>query len=263
MPDGALAILADLIARVGAAAGLARVTGEEVASWDPEFLSAIRRAGLLREDRPSSSVVCPGCERACLMPINMQRAADDSTRYFVVCDKRDDVNRVRISTAAVLRWRIDLHTLAAVIGGGIGLGQIRASPGDTVELGLVRGEKRTQLVSLRVNDGVVVLVAGDRTLLVVEVLRFSSGIEVDSGAVVRLVDSSHTSDPFYTPSVVRREARKLDTQQMYGQWRVMYRQLAGEHPDKSDRWIADRIARSEIGHGRSPDTIRRKMKTPR
>jgi len=46
--------------------------------------------------RPAKSVVCPGCERACAMAVHTVSRADGKAASFVVCDKRDDINRVAI-----------------------------------------------------------------------------------------------------------------------------------------------------------------------
>jgi hypothetical protein len=59
--------------------------------------------------------------------------------------------------------------------------------------------------------------------------------------------------------VVRREARKLNTQALHEKWRKEYRALKQHRPDMSDRWYSQQIARSETGH--SAETIRKNMKS--
>ena len=66
----------------------------------------------------------------------------------------------------------------------------------------------------------------------------------------RMVDAATTADPRYTPSDVKREARKLDTQELHESWRRKYRQLKRSKPGKSDVWYALKIAKMDIARGR-------------
>lgn len=64
------------------------------------------------------------------------------------------------------------------------------------------------------------------------------------------------------PSVTRREARKLATQDMYESWRKGYRKLQRKHPNMSDVWYSREIAKMDIGQGRNYSTIKKNMKKP-
>ena len=59
---------------------------------------------------------------------------------------------------------------------------------------------------------------------------------------------------------IRREARKLDTQAMYEDWREAYRDLKKQRPRMSDVWHSRQIAKLDIANGRDPETIRKHMK---
>lgn len=65
---------------------------------------------------------------------------------------------------------------------------------------------------------------------------------------------------YHQPSTARREVRKQGTQAMYKEWHRAYRVLKREHPNMSDVWYAERIARMDIAKGRNSDTIRKRMK---
>jgi hypothetical protein len=55
-------------------------------------IEALLKAGLAGPHTAASSVVCPGCEQACLMPFEVdETGAGIST--FVVCDKPQDLGR--------------------------------------------------------------------------------------------------------------------------------------------------------------------------
>ena len=65
------------------------------------------------------------------------------------------------------------------------------------------------------------------------------------------------------PSTEKREARKRHTEAMYEDWRQMYPTLRHQYPDTvhyNDSFLARKIAKMEIGQGKSPETIRRRMK---
>lgn len=64
----------------------------------------------------------------------------------------------------------------------------------------------------------------------------------------------------YTPSNVKREARKLGTLAMYETWKKEYRSLKKKSPNMSDVWYSRQIAKTEIGKGRDAETIRKNMK---
>jgi hypothetical protein len=66
-------------------------------------------------------------------------------------------------------------------------------------------------------------------------------------------------DHRYTPNNVRREARKLDTQALHESWRKEYQALKQRRPEMSDVWYSQQIAKMEIAHQRSAETIRKQM----
>jgi hypothetical protein len=62
------------------------------------------------------------------------------------------------------------------------------------------------------------------------------------------------------PTSARREARKLDTQAKYKSWRKAYRSLKQNHPNESNVWYSQQIAKMKIAEGSSAETIRKNMK---
>ncbi len=89
--------LVELLARVGASGGDVVFTGaQELASWPAAAVTTMKVQKLLVKVRPAASVVCPGCERECVMLVHVIPAQGTASRAFVVCDKRSDINRVNI-----------------------------------------------------------------------------------------------------------------------------------------------------------------------
>ena len=124
---------------------------------------------------------------------------------------------------------------------------------------MATGDKRSQMLCLKVEGGLL-LAAGDKSAPLADLLEYRDGKFLLDGAMIRrLVDSATTADHRYTPSNVKREARKLVTQAMHESWRRKYRQLKRSKPGKSDRWYALQIAKMDIADGRDTETIRKKM----
>jgi hypothetical protein len=109
--------LIELLARVGARNGAAvLVSAEELSQWPAAAVAAMKSQKLLTRARPASSVVCPGCERECVMPVHTLPAGPrDPASSFIVCDKRDDINRVPVSAERQKQWRCDADAVCGFI----------------------------------------------------------------------------------------------------------------------------------------------------
>lgn len=256
-----LEALLELLERVGAGNGAALVNEEELSRWPEPAVQALKSAKLLVKASPATTVVCPGCEQECTMPVHTVSAGTGKASSFVVCDKRDDINRVPVSAERLRQWRCGVEAVAGFVAQSLGLrpeSQRKAS--DSLwELGLVTGRKHSQMLCLRAN-GVLELVAGNSAMPLAEVLHFGAeGYGVDSTEIRQLVDAATTGDSHYTPSNARREARKLDTQALHESWQKEYRALKKHRPGMSDVWYSQQIAKKGIGEGRSAETIRKHM----
>lgn len=251
--------LIELLARVGAAQGGAvLISGEELSLWPDAAVAALKSQKVLAKARQAASVVCPGCERACVMPVHIPPAA----RAFIVCDKRDDINRVPVSTERLTQWRCNAEAVCGFVAKSLELRRSDQRPanGAVWNIGIARGDKRSQMLCLRA-DGGLALVAGDKAVPLAELVGFGGGeYSVDAAMIRELVDSATTADPRYTSSNVKREARKLHTQGMYEGWRKAYRDLKKQRRNMSDVWYARQIAKLDIAEGRDAETIRRHMK---
>ena len=110
-------------------------------------------------------------------------------------------------------------------------------------------------------DGGLTLVVGDNRVPLAELITFCDGKYSLDGAIIRrMVDAATTADSRYTPSQVKREARKLETQELHASWQKEYRELKRNKPGKTDIWYAQTIAKMDIAQGRDPETIRKNMK---
>ena len=253
----------DLLERVGARHGAAVLISEdEVRQWPADAVSAMKSHTLLTRARPAAAVVCPGCEEDCVMPVQTMPAGPRGSAPFIICDKRSDINRVALTSERVNQWKCDAAAIGRFVARRLGLRRSgrQADRSGMLEIGLAAGDTRRQMLCLRTH-GDVALMAGDATVPLADLVDFDRGdYAIDANAVRQLIDSTTTADPRYTPSTVRREARKLDTQDRYESWRAAYRTLTKRHPKMSDVWYARKIARQEVAAGFTADTIRKHMK---
>ena len=257
-----LEALLELLERVGASQGAAAlVSEEELSQWPAEAELRVKTHKLLVKRSPATTVVCPGCEQECTMPVHTVSAGIGKAASFVVCDKRDDINRVTVLAARLRQWRCGVEAVVGFVAGSLGLRpevQRKISLG-LWELGPVQGKKRIQMLCLRVLNELE-LVAGNNALPLANLVRYEAGsYSVDLSGVRQLVDVATKGDGRYTPSNARREARKLGTQALHERWRKEYRALKKSRPDMSDVWYSQQIAKTDIGPQRSAETIRKHM----
>lgn len=253
--------LLELLERVGAGDGAVLVSEEELRGWPAQPVRQLKSQKLLMKASPAASVVCSGCEQECAMLVHTVPAGPGKAASFVVCDKRDDINRVAVPAEWLKQWRCGAEAVAAFVAQSLGLRPDcrRKIDAGLWELGLVTGRKRGQVVCLRASSALE-LVVGSKAVSLSEVIRFGpQGYGVDGTAIRQLVDTATTGDARYTPSNARREARKLDTEALHESWRKKYRVLKKRRPGKSDKWYSEQIAKMGIVPQRSAETIRKHM----
>jgi hypothetical protein len=256
------AALIELLGRAGARNGAAiLVSTEELNQWPAAAVSALKLQGLLLKARPAKSVVCPGCEQECNMPVHTLTRPNAPAASFVVCDKRSDINRVPVAAARLALWRCDAQAVCGFVAASLGVQQTTVQPSEVglLPIGMARGDKRTQMLCLNV-QGHLALVVGADAIPLADVIGFEDGsFTLDRAVIRKMVDSANTADQRHTPSIAKREARKLDTQAMYASWQKAYRSLLKKSPGKSDVWYSQQIAKTATAQGRNASTIKKHM----
>jgi hypothetical protein len=252
----------ELLARLGADnGGAVLISDEELSHWPAVAVKAMKSQELLVRARAAASVVCPGCEQECVMPVHVVPAGPRGPA-FIVCDKRDDINRVPVAVERLRQWRCDTDALCGFVAKVLEL-RLRETPsinGQLREIGIAAGEKHRQMLCLK-TDSDLTLVAGNRSVSLSEFIAYRNGrYSLDQSLIRDLVDSASTADGRYTPTTARRETRKLNTQAIYEVWRRAYRDLRKSRPNMSDVWYSLQIAKRDIGNGRHADTIRKHMR---
>ena len=182
---------------------------------------------------------------------------------FVVCDKRSDINRVSIPAAKLALWRSDAQVVCGFVAASLGLQQTTVPPSEAglLPIGMARGNKRAQMLGLRVQDQLA-LVVGTNAMPLADGVGFENGsFTVDQKVIRQMVNAATTADPRHPPSTAKREARKIDTQAMYATWQKAYRALRKKRPNESDVWYSQQIAKTPIAQGRDASTIKKNMLT--
>lgn len=258
-------VLAELLGRVGAGQGAGVLINEnELSQWPSAAVAAMKSQRLIAKTRPASSVICPGCERECVMPVQIVPSTTPAPpAAFIVCDKRSDINRVAVSADFLTQWQCSADAVAGFVADDLGLRRSdqRPAAGELLVIGTATGNRRSQMLCLRPHD-VLSLVAGNNALPLADLIGFRDGAySLDAATIRKLVDSATTADPRYTPSNAKREARKLDTQAMHAQWQKAYKVLRKQHLDMGDVWYSKQIAKTAIAKGRDYVTIKKNMKS--
>jgi hypothetical protein len=258
------AAISELLARMGALNGAAvLISDEELSHWPVAAVKAMKSQKLLVKTRTPASVVCPGCEQECVMPVHTLSAGPRGAASFIVCDKRDDINRVAVAAERLKQWRCDADALCEFAAQSLGLRRSNklSVSGELWEIGIAAGEKRRQMLCLKA-DGALALVAGNNTAPLSEFIDYRKGkYSVDQAMIRQQVDTATTADDRYTPTNARREARKLATQAKYESWQKEYRTLKKRRPNMSDVWYSQQISKLEIAKDSDADTIRKHMKS--
>ncbi len=259
------AALIELLERVGASQGNAvLVNDEDLTQWSMAAVAAMKTQGLLTKTKPASSVICPGCERDCVMPVHIIPAKENSAaRAFISCDKRSDISRVPVSFEKLNQWQCTTDFVCEFIATCLGLRRSNQLTDNSSfrNIGIAKGIKRSQILGVEA-DGVLSLIAGNNRLPLVELIEYHDGTySLDDAMIRQLADTVTTADNRYTPSNAKREARKLDTSAMYESWQKEFRKLKKKRSNMSDIWYSQQIAKMEIANGRSAETIRKNMKS--
>lgn len=255
--------LIELFGRVGANRGSAVLINDgELSQWPSVAIAAMKSQKLIAPARPAPSVICPGCENDCVMPVHTPPVTTEPSASFIVCDKRSDTNRVQVSPELLIQWQCSIDLVIGFIATNLGLRRStrQTSRAGLREIGIATGYKRSQMLCLQTR-GELALVAGDSKIPVAELVAFRNGkFVLHADMVRRLVDAATTADERYTPSDDKREARKLQTQVKHEIVQNKYRELKRLRPEQTDKLIAQQIFKLKIVQGLTVETIRKNMK---
>jgi hypothetical protein len=255
--------LFELLGRVGANQGsTVLVNAEELNQWPSAAVKGMKSQKLIVKASPAKSASCPGCEENCVMPVDNLPEKGGASSLFIVCDKRSDINRVPVSPEKLMQWQCSVDSVSEFVASVLDLRRpaMQKDSAGRREIGMFFGDKRGQMLCLEAN-GTLDLAGGNNKIPLAELIEFRDGKYFLNDAMIRqMVDASTTADPRYTPSHVKREKRKLDTQAMYKEWQKAFRDWQKKRPGMSDSWYSKQIAKMDIANGHDAETIRKRMK---
>jgi hypothetical protein len=257
-------VLIELLDRFAALQGDKVLISEaELTDWPAAAVAALKAQRLIKKSRPVSSVVCPGCERECVMPVHCLTDAAHPMETFIVCDKRSDINRVMVDSKRLTQWQCNADAICRFVTESLKLRRSdqASEQANRWNIGVATGSKRSQMLCVQI-DEFCMLAAGGNALPLADLVEFDKDVySLNDGMIRKMVDAADTADNRYTPSNAKREVRKLDTQAMYEGWQKEYRRLTRKHPNMSDVWYSQGIAKIiAIAKGKSAETIRKHMK---
>ena len=184
--------LIELLDRVAALNGAPTlINTDELDLWPGEAVAAMKAQKLITKARPASSVVCPGCEEECLMPVHTIAASSGNPALFIVCDKRDDIGRVPVAVALIEQWHTSGDSIADLIADLLGQqrSSMGSSSGDLWEIGVFRGAKHSSHLALLVGNKFTLTLAG-YSIALQEVLTIDGEtFKIDRRKLSRLVDN--------------------------------------------------------------------------
>ncbi|MEJ1381086.1 MAG: hypothetical protein RPT95_08995 [Candidatus Sedimenticola sp. (ex Thyasira tokunagai)] len=255
MPPNSL--LSELLGRFQALGESSLLIGfDEVQCWPEGALNTLLETGLIAPASPAKTTICKRCEEECSMRVRI--IPGDHPRAFIMCEEH---GREPVDLKELQQWQLTQGQLARWIADTLSLrfSGKRLDGGKLLELGLVSGKKRAQMLCLH-TDGELALVAGSNRIPLVDAVQLiDEASSLDADLIRQLVDST-TGDARHTPNTARREVRKLETAAIHEQWRKEYRALKKKRPNMSDIWYSQQIAKMECANGKQPETIRRQMK---
>ena len=136
-------VLQDMIQHLDSK-GNGTIAWEQVREWPEGAVQIFQDAGWIKFTASAKSVVCPGCEENCFMPVHVSPAMQGQpVRAYVACDRRDDMGRIPIPSEMLQQWQITPYQLACWIHKTLGLkGQPKQNPkAMTIRIGTLQGRK--------------------------------------------------------------------------------------------------------------------------
>ncbi len=212
-PETALIELLDRIAtNLGAPTLLSTA---ELAEWPHTAVNVMKAEKLISEAKPARSTVCLGCEQECMMPVHTIPVISGDPGLFIVCDKRDDINRVAVSPDQLEQWQTTGTAVARLLTKLLKLPTQPPNNGNNGrwEIGVLKGLKHTSHLVLWANDRLILSLAG-HTLPLAEVLKFEEKrFAVDKSALIQLVDNPIASAGDVESATQRRERLRKRVQE--------------------------------------------------
>lgn len=159
-------LITEILDRIGTGVPSALlIHNENVNNWSQSAFKAIQTMGIIKPASPAKIIDCPGCEDACLMPVEvMPGDGTRPARIFIACDKREDTGCILIDPADLERWQIDVERFASLLASALDTGHVPVEiiPHQAFYLGtLAVNRKRRTAVFVGNNESLKSLLEAD------------------------------------------------------------------------------------------------------
>jgi len=185
------AVLIELLNRLAALHGkMVLINTDELTQWPTEIVEELKTHNLIRKTRPATSVVCTECEEECVRPVHTITETHGDPALFLVCEQRNDINRVPISINRLEQWQTSGALLADYLSGSLGLHRPAAdsTTDNRWEIGMLKGKKYSSHLVLLTGDFLTLTLAG-HSIPLADVLTIENNhILIDKRTLTRLVD---------------------------------------------------------------------------
>ena len=166
------------------------ITEHELLAWSNDIVSAMKVCGLITKAPPAASTVCSGCERECIMPVDVLTDHAQAPHAFITCDKRQDINRVSVAISCLEQWQTSGGKIANLVASLLNLESYGVSQSHSTkwEIGLLRGAKHASYLTLLIEEKLKLSLAG-HIIALPDVLSFvNSTFQIDRRRLNDLVD---------------------------------------------------------------------------
>jgi len=192
-------LLEQILERLGRAEPDGEIIGaDEAGQWPDGALASLIKAEVLRPAQPARVIECDGCERNCFMPVIVRTAEDGRVaRAFISCDKPDvNAGRIGVEMSRLDQWQLTGETLAGAVARLLGFNKPpqQNGTGNHWTLGLLADKESKGAVTLSVENGASLAVAGQSIPLAQVLTLGESGLKADKDALLRVVDGD-TQEP--------------------------------------------------------------------
>lgn len=164
---------------------------DEVKDWPSSTLDILVSSGFLQPAQPMDTVVCDGCEENCIMPVVIYPAGGNKPgRAFITCDKRDDMGRIKVSFDRMRQWQVTGELIAAALVRLLGLSLPSTQPaaGGQWHIGVLKGRKHRNRVTLLAGGGLTISLTGHAVPLIEVLAIKENALRLDKSELIRLVD---------------------------------------------------------------------------
>ncbi len=223
-----------------------------------ECLTVLESCNIVQKTNPTNSLVCDGCEQQCDMPVQIRTVTNKPTRAFIVCDKRDDIGRVQVDIERLNQWQVTAHQITQIVANLSGHSKAPIQKNGMWQIGLIQGNHVGMLLLDFHSDDCTQCVVNEQRAPLVEVMTFNGN---DFKLDVERLKKMATKGVQSAGISIKREVQKAATQALYSHWHEEYKKITNEHPKYNDEKISDLISKSALGRGKSPEYIRKNMKT--